>query len=138
MEQDFKIKITKNINIDQMITLYKEAGWLDNENDRDSSHFQSIVAGSFKFAAVFLNEDLVGMGRALSDQVSDAYIQDVVVLKKYRGFGLGKKIIEELVKELKKSDIRWIGLIAEPGTTPFYEKLGFEPMKNYIPMINKR
>ena len=74
------------------------------------------------------------MGRALSDLASDAYIQDVVVLKPYRGKGIGKKIIQVLIKRLREKGVDWIGLIAEPGTAPFYEKLGFKPMAGHVPL----
>ena len=56
------------------------------------------------------------MGRAISDLVSDAYIQDVTVLKEYRGKGIGKIIIQTLVEELKTKGVEWIGLVAATGT----------------------
>ena len=31
--------------------------------------------------------------------------------------------------------IQWIGLIGEPGTGPFYERLGFRPLEGYVPML---
>ena len=74
------------------------------------------------------------MGRALSDGVSDAYIQDIVVRTDYRGQGWGQKIVSFLVRELRTAGVDWIGLIGAPGTKDFYEKLGFAPMPNFVPM----
>jgi len=74
------------------------------------------------------------MGRIISDGVSDAYIQDLVILQKYRGQGIGKKLVGVLLKHCLSHGITWIGLIAEPGQDEFYLPLGFKTMKNYVPM----
>ncbi len=74
------------------------------------------------------------MGRALSDGISDAYIQDVIVKKKFQKKGIGKIILNEIIKRLRKNKIDWIGLIAKPHTRLFYEKCNFKELKNFIPM----
>lgn len=82
--------------------------------------------------------NLVGMGRVISDGCSDAYIQDVVVLSNLRGKGIGAEIIKRLTSHCIEHKITWVGLIAEPGVNSFYERLGFEPMQNYQPMLYKQ
>jgi spermidine synthase len=81
---------------------------------------------------------MIGMGRAVSDGVSDAYIQDVTVLREYRGLGLGARIVERITGFLRERRIGWIGLIAEPGTQAFYRGLGFEVLEGYSPMLLKK
>ena len=81
------------------------------------------------------NGRAVGMGRVISDGVSDGYIQDLVVLPEYRKTGIGARIVSILVKKCIESGISWIGLIAEPGTENFYLPFGFHPMEGYIPLI---
>lgn len=117
--------------------LYKDAGWWESSYDPNPQFLNFIVQDSAVFVGAFYKKRLIGMGRALSDLVSDAYIQDVVVLKAYRGKGIGKKIILALIKELKKNGVDWIGLIAEPGTTAFYKELGFDELKDHIPLRYK-
>jgi spermidine synthase len=75
------------------------------------------------------------MGRAISDKSSDAYIQDLAVIKEYRNKGIGLKIVKKIIEILKKDKINWIGLIAQNNTEKFYEKLGFKIMENSKPMI---
>ena len=65
------------------------------------------------------------MGRAISDGVSDAYIQDMVVLPEYRGRGIGGAILRRILELCREHGIRWIALIAEGGTGDFYRRLGF-------------
>jgi spermidine synthase len=77
------------------------------------------------------------MGRALSDLASDAYIQDVTIIKEFRGKGIGRKIIIKLIEKLKGNNVDWIGLVAQPGTSSFYEELGFEVLKDHVPLKYK-
>ena len=129
-----EIKTVLAVNNSEFIQLYKEAGWWHSDYDRDISFIPEIVKGSTVFAAAFDGSCMIGMGRAVSDNCSDAYIQDVVVLKEYRNRGIGGRIILHLIDELKGRGIDWIGLIGEPGTESFYSKLGFGVLRGYIPM----
>ncbi|THB76541.1 MAG: N-acetyltransferase [Desulfobacteraceae bacterium] len=129
---DIEIQIIKEVRKKEMIRLYRDAGWWQADWEQDTSFLEGIVKNSALFAAAFHDGAMVGMGRALSDRVSDAYIQDVAVLKGYRNQGIGKRIIQALVSNLKKSGVDWIGLISEPGTQDFYTRLGFEELKGHV------
>lgn len=135
-------KLTANIIIkpvqsaprDDLVCLYKEAGWWDDSWGSHPEFLDSIAQDSSVFVGAFLKKELIGMGRALSDLSSDAYIQDVTVKKEFRGKGIGKKIIKTLIKQLKKNGVDWIGLVAQPGTSSFYKSLGFEVLKEHVPL----
>ena len=131
------IKPIKSALTEDLKNLYKDAGWWDPSYDLNPGFLNYIVKDSAVFVGAFYKKKLIGMGRALSDLVSDAYIQDVTVLKTNRGKGIGKKIIRTLIEELKKKGVDWIGLVAEPGTTAFYKELGFDEMKDHIPLRYK-
>ena len=74
---------------------------------------------------------LIGMGRAISDGVSDAFIQDVAVTKAFRRRGIGGEIVRQIAAVLQERGVDWIGLVGEPGTESFYRNLGFEEQKNF-------
>ncbi len=131
---NFRIELVKSASRSDVINLYKEADWWDTSYDAHPEFVDKIVENSLLFAGVFKDKKMVGMGRALSDGVSDAYIQDIVVLKKYRKRGLGNKIVKLLIKELEKSGVDWIGVVAQPGTTSFYKNIGFDLLKDHTPM----
>jgi spermidine synthase len=126
------IDIIKAIDSAGIVRLYRDAGWWKEEYS--PAFIPALISNSFCFVVARHGGEVVGMGRAISDGVSDAYIQDVVVLKKYRGQGIGKKIILAIVAFLKKEEIDWIGLIGAPGTGRFYEQAGFRVMKDFVPM----
>lgn len=57
------------------------------------------------------------------------YVEDVVVDSRYRGQGLGKKIMEEIIAEARKKKLTYLFLTshaARDTANNLYQKLGFE------------
>ena len=128
-----EIRLVDAVPVDELVVLYQDAGWWQDDYKITDDFLRLIPERSALFAGAFLKKKLIGMGRALSDLCSDAYIQDVVVLSDFQKCGVGSMIVRFLIDELKKKGVDWIGLIGEPGTGSFYENLGFRQMKDYIP-----
>jgi len=118
-----------------IISLYSRQGWW-GKNDKPALAAK-IINNSHCFLAVLDKGRPVGMGRAISDAANDAYIQDVMVLHEYRGLGLGSKIVLKIKSRLKADGIKWIGLIAQDNSGPFYATLGFKPIPRANPMMLK-
>ena len=121
-------------DIARLTELYRKAGWWNAAADNPAV-VAGIVTGSHCFLTARDEGAIVGMGRAISDRVSDAYIQDVTVHPDHRGRGIGSKMVAMLVARLEADGIAWIGLIAERKTHPFYRPLGFTPMADSVPML---
>jgi spermidine synthase len=133
-----EVKIVPSAKPLEIIALYQDAGWWKDEYDGNISFLDNLVVGSTCFAAAFdRGGTMVGMGRALSDGVSDAYIQDMVVMKQYQNQGIGRRIIQALIKGLTEKKIDWIGLISTPGNQGFYTSMGFRPMEGHTPFVFK-
>jgi len=128
-----EIKLVRAVPVDELQALYQDAGWWQDDYKISDAFLRRIPEKSALFAGVFFEKKLIGMGRALSDLCSDAYIQDVAVLSTHQNRGIGTLIVTFLIRELKKRGVDWIGLIGEPGTRPFYEKIGFRQMKGHMP-----
>ncbi len=135
-EKNPEIRLVKNWVIEDIIALYKAGGWWLEQYD--PSGIPALIKESYAFAIAFdkTSGKAIGMGRVISDGVSDAYIQDVVVLKIWRGKGIGIKIIKRLLDYCLDNKLVWIGLIAEPGTKDFYIPLGFKTLPGE-PMVFK-
>lgn len=134
--EDISYHVVKEADNARILELYRAAGWWQmDENPEYLDTVKAIIANSFCFVIAKKGEQIIGMGRAISDKVSDAYIQDVTVWEPERGAGIGKGIIRELVRFLKAHKIQWIGLISEPGYERFYGKLGFSVMQSYTPFL---
>lgn len=122
------------VEIARLTELYRLAGWWTDASDNPEL-IAGIVAGSHCFLVARQTDIIVGMGRAISDRISDAYIQDVTVDPTLRGRGIGSRMVAGLVARLEADGIGWIGLIAERKTHPFYRPLGFSPMADSVPML---
>lgn len=120
--------------ISQLIGLYRHEGWWYTDTDAPEV-VAGIIAGSHCFVVAIEDGVIIGMGRAISDRISDAYIQDVTVRHDRRDRGIGSRIINTIKTRLQQDGIGWIALIAERDSAPFYETMGFVPMRNAQPLI---
>lgn len=121
--------------IDKIIHLYQTAGWWTGQAHENPELIRRIVTGSHCFVLACEGNDIIGMGRAISDGISDAYIQDVAVLPEFRGQGVGTVVVKEILKQLRADGLQWIGLIAGRQSHPFYRKMGFEEMPASTAML---
>lgn len=129
-----EVRTVRRVRGDDLLRLYREAGWWKPSVPPPPGYLDALVKGSVCFVGAFCGGRLVGMGRALSDGVSDAYIQDVMVLHGFRKRGVGRRILAELLRCLRRLGVDWIGLVAEPGSLAFYRGLGFRAMRGCRPM----
>jgi GNAT superfamily N-acetyltransferase len=134
--KEVEVRLVEKWSIEDIVELYKVGGWW--REHYDPAGIPELIQGSYAFVvAVDLSSGkAIGMGRIISDGVSDAYIQDVVVLKAWRGKGLGIRIVKTLLNYCLENKLQWIGLIAEPGTKAFYTPLGFQVLPGE-PMVYK-
>jgi ribosomal protein S18 acetylase RimI-like enzyme len=86
----------------------------------------------------FVRDDgkLVGVGRALADGVYAAYIGDIAVLPAWRGIGLGKRIVAELLR--LAAGHKKIILYSVPGSEAFYRKFGFRSMRTAMAIFENQ
>jgi GNAT superfamily N-acetyltransferase len=131
---DIAIQLVHDWDEVEIANLYRAGGWWKEEYDQ--KELPRLIRGSFLFAVAVDRKTghAVGMGRVISDGVSDGYIQDLVVLPEYRKTGIGAQIVATLVKKCLEQGISWIGLIAEPDTEKFYLPFGFHPMEGHVPL----
>lgn len=118
-------------------SLFCIPGWCVESEGKDLSWAGRMLSGSFLLAGFRVNGRLAAFGRALSDGVCDAYIQDVVVHPDFRLRGLGREIVTVLASGLRARGITWIALVAAPGTENFYNEAGFKVMEGHLPMLRK-
>lgn len=78
------LKTPSETQIREIIRLYQAEKWWEGTAD-NTEIVTKIVAGSHCFLIATENDSIIGMGRAISDRASDAYIQDVTVLAPFRG-----------------------------------------------------
>ena len=119
---------------EDIVSLYKAGGWW--KDHYDPKGILPLIEKSFAFTVAVDEKSgrTLGMGRIISDGVSDAYLQDIVVLPEHRRKGIGKKILKKMVEHCRKQGLVWIGLIAEESTEDFYSTMGFKRFEGQ-PMV---
>ena len=132
---DVEVRLVKTWDVEEIVGIYRAAGWW--KDSYDPAGIEPLIRGSFAYAVAVdpKTSRAVGMGRVISDGVSDGYIQDLAVLPEYRKAGIGGRIVSALVDRCKAAGLQWIGLIAEPGSVDFHENNGFRIMPGHIPML---
>ena len=121
----------------EIAALYRAMGWWGDAPD-DPAAVGRLIRGSHAFLVALDGGAVVGIGRALSDRESDAYLQDVAVRPDHRRRGIATEIARRLVARLEDDGLRWIGVVAEPEAAALYRRLGFAPMPGAVAMLRKR
>lgn len=79
--------------------------------------------------SVFDGDRIVAMARMIGDMGLCYYIKDVVVRPEYQHRGIGRLLIDELMRFVGDNGVSgtniFVELCAMPDKMPFYEKLGF-------------
>lgn len=94
--------------------------------DRDAAGLREAFTNSGLRCFAWHQSELIGAGRALTDDVRYTVIFDVVVLPEYQGQGIGKQIMAYLTEKSKAPNLL---LQAVPGKEGFYQKLGYRKLK---------
>lgn len=136
MTTEVQYQVVTSVPVEAVVALYQAGGWW-HESPENRSRIPAMIRGSYGFMIARLPAgDIIAMGRVISDGASDAYIQDVVVLPAYRGQGIGGELIRRLTAYCREHHIGWIGLVAEPGTTDFYKRMGYHVLNGYQAMLH--
>lgn len=94
---------------------------------RDPERLRVASENSFVVCSAYVSQKIVGFGRALSDGQYQSAIYDVVVSPEHQNKGVGKLIMESLIKRLPKDATTLI--YVAPGKQAFYEKQNFKHLK---------
>lgn len=101
-------------------TLYDLVGWWPRRSLDD-------IALALQYGpavGAWLDEELIGFARAVTDGKLRAYIEDVMVHPTYRRQDIGKQVMETLLAAL--SEIETISLFCEPELVAWYTRHHFK------------
>lgn len=115
----------KKVNLEELERLCDSVGWVR----RPLKKIKFALENSFLMVSIFqiteANKRLIGFARVTSDGSFNATIWDVVIHPDFQKNGLGKLLMNQIVKELRKHDISTITLFADPEVVKFYKHIGF-------------
>lgn len=95
---------------------------------RMEAEYSNPLLTSYYHIAVYDEDRLIGYVDCVSNGVTDAYIQDLMVHPDYQGKGLGTDLMNRMIAYLKERHIYIISVVFDEELKPFYEKFGFYTM----------
>ena len=102
--------------------------------DRTLGQIKKMLENSNVIITLWNKDKLIGFGRATTDQVYRAVLWDIVVSKDLQRIGLGKVLVEELLKDKKIYSAEKVYLMTT-DSKDFYKQLGFKVNINQSLMI---
>jgi predicted GNAT family N-acyltransferase len=104
-----------------LLRLFTQAHWACHRNQDDT---EALLQKTDVFVTVRDEGRLIGFGRALSDGVFRALLDDIIVDQGHRNEGVGGIIVKTLMEQL--SGIEEIYLNTDPPLESFYGKYAFK------------
>ena len=120
--KDGKYKISNDkslLSVEKICELLSKSYWASK---RPREVIEKSIDNSICYG-VYYNEEQIGFGRIITDYVTTYYICDVILDEKYRGRGLGKKLIECMIEFEDFSDN--YGILSTRDAHGLYQQYGF-------------
>ena len=124
---ELKESFEKTIEAEKLDALFKAIGW----KPRGESKWKEVLSKSSFVYSLYDGNDLIGFGRILEDGVMCMFY-DIGVHPNYERRGIGTRIMQNLIDQVKYKGYASIGLFAwdkNPENIQFYEKFGYKLTK---------
>ena len=103
---------------------------------RTINDLKKCLANSDVIVSLWVDNEIVGFGRALTDGIYRGVLWDIVIDKNHQGKGYGKKIVNSILVSEKLKKVDKIYLMTT-NKKEFYCQLNFEEVKSQSLLINK-
>ena len=110
----------RDIPVEKILALYEALNW---SSAKKPEILHQALMNSHSLVSAWDDEELVGIGNAISDGFLVVYYPHLLVSPQYQGKGIGKKIISILQEKYR--DMHMQILTSDAEAVGFYEKCGF-------------
>lgn len=119
---DFLFELKK-----QNFKWYVDKIWGWNDNDQKKRLKQDLEEHLAHKRIILIDNKEVGIYAVHTTENGDLFINEISILKEYQNKGIGRKILEEQLKENRQKGIRTIlQVFKDNPAKSLYEKLGFK------------
>jgi GNAT superfamily N-acetyltransferase len=126
------------MDFDKVTLMLKEVWWSPGIKKGEviqGAQNSAVVVGAFS-----ADNEQIGYARVISDKTRFAYISDVVVDERYRRKGIGRSMVNFILRHNELKDVyQWLLLTRDAHGV--YQKSGFKPIANpggWMEIWNKR
>ena len=114
----------KEFNDSSLENLYNDADWTTYTNNL--TELRNAIHNSLFVLTAKADNKLIGLIRVVGDGVTIIYIQDILVLQKYKRNKIGSNLIKKVIEKFE--NVRQKVLLTDDTKEArgFYESLGFD------------
>ncbi|MDT4942384.1 MAG: hypothetical protein QOJ34_2473 [Pseudonocardiales bacterium] len=125
---DIQVQVTRELDLDEVIALYAAVGW--TAYTREPETIRAGLRGASFVAAAFAAGRLVGLVRAVSDDATVCYLQDLLVHPDAQRSGVGRALVTAVLDRYSRVRQHVLLTDDEPGQRAFYESVGFTEIRD--------
>ena len=111
------------IPLEALLELYASVGW--TAYTREPQTLERAFTGATYVVGAWEADELVGVCRALSDDASILYVQDILVDPDHQRRGVGRALLERVLERYSHCRQKVLMTDDRPEQKAFYEALGF-------------
>ena len=126
---NYEVNISELPSAKELSHLFAQTSWAAQRTHQD---IQKMLDNLTVFVTLRKDAELIGFGRAITDGIYRALIDDIVVDSAHQKKGFGSVIVKNLLAQL--NGIEEIFLNTKPELEEFYKKFGF----NKVTIITMR
>ena len=110
--------------------LYDAVGW--SVYTQDPARLEAAIVGSHRVMVAREDGQLIGLIRSISDGVTIAYVQDILVHPDHQRRGIGRAMVQAILEQY--AHIRQKVLLTDdrPEQLAFYASLGFHNTRELV------
>lgn len=114
------------ISARQLEELYRSVGWQAYTSEDQLPLLEKAFRSSDYVISAWLDDQLIGVARCLSDNVSILYLQDILVHPAHQQQGLGSKLLNACLERYAHVRSKVLLTGGEKHILRFYESFGFK------------
>jgi predicted GNAT family N-acyltransferase len=122
MEYKFSTEVLPETS--ELLELFRQTNWAAKRSVEDVN---LMLKKTKIFVTIRDKDKLIGFGRAITDEVYRALLDDIVIDVNYRKSGLGSLVVKKLMDQL--GAVEEVFLHAGDYLEEFYKKSGFKRTK---------
>jgi GNAT superfamily N-acetyltransferase len=126
---DLVVEPVTHVDADALLDLYDAVGW--SSYTSTPQVLEAAIAGSSYVVVARRDDRLVGLARAMSDDATICYLQDVLVLPAEQRTGVGRALVEAVLDRYRSVRQKVLLTDDEAGQRAFYESLGYAEIRDY-------
>lgn len=124
MMTSIQLIATSSPPLPQLLALYNAVGW--TAYARDEAGLEKAIRNSTYVVSAWDGEQLVGLARCLSDDVSICYLQDILVHPDHQRRGIGRRLMENCLERFDHVRTKVLLTDDEERQHAFYKSFGYK------------